>query len=686
MSGTVHIERDGNVAILIVDNPPVNAGSADVRRALLARIEEVNADDSVHAAVLIGAGRSFIAGSDLREFDLPLDPPQLPQVIEAIEASPKPFVAALHGAALGGGYELALGCDARIAAPKTAIGLPETTLGIIPGAGGTQKLPRLVGTAKAISLICSGRRVPASEALSLGMVDALAEGDLREEAKALALSLLGSKNRVIDRDIPQEDTAAVEAAARKALAAGRGRPHIRAAIEHVKAAGKVGARQGLADERAEFQRLRVSPEAKAFRHIFFMEREAARGRAGLNAQPREFRSFGVVGAGTMGAGIATATLQKGYRTIVVDSDADALARARTRIDAALDRGVATGKLTPQAREAAQEALVLASDLNVLADCDIVIEAIIEDLGAKQSVFSQLDAIAKPEAILATNTSYLDIDRIAEATGRPESVIGLHFFSPAHIMKLLEVVAGRRSSEIAVATGLAAAKALGKQPVQAGNGFGFIGNRIYAAYRASCEFMLEDGALPHEVDAALEQFGFAMGPFAVADMSGLDIAWRMRQQQAPTRDPRSRYVEIPDLLCEAGRFGRKTGVGYYRYDEAGNKERDPEVEELIVRASSSKGKERRTFSAEEIQRRALAAIVNEAGLVLQEGVAARAGDVDVVLVNGYGFPRWTGGPLYWAAQQDPERLAQDCAAFVAEAGPPKKLADLKGLGLLASQAE
>ncbi|WP_142846188.1 3-hydroxyacyl-CoA dehydrogenase NAD-binding domain-containing protein [Telmatospirillum sp. J64-1] len=681
MSGTVHLERDGDVAFLVIDNPPVNAGSRHIRKALLEAIEAVEADASIRAAVLIGAGRSFIAGSDIKEFDLPLDPPQLPAVIAAIETSAKPFVAALHGAALGGGYELALGCDARIAVPGTVVGLPETTLGIIPGAGGTQKLPRLVGTAKAIALICPGQRVAAEQALELGMIDALAEGDLREDSKALAVSLVGGKKRIIDLPVPQDSQEAIASAEKKALTSGRNRPHIAAAISHVKAAGQKDAAEGLAAERATFEKLRVGAEAKALRHIFFAEREAARGRPERSAKPLPFRIFGVVGAGTMGAGIATAVLQAGYPTVLVDSDEAALSRAKGRIDAALEKGVSSGKLSAAAMKAAQHNLTLGFDLSALADCDVIVEAIIEELGAKQKVFAELDRLAKPGAVLATNTSYLDIDRIAEATGRPESVIGLHFFSPAHIMKLLEVVGGRKSSEAAMATGLAVAKTLGKQPVEAGNGFGFIGNRIYAAYRASCEFMLEDGALPHEVDAALEAFGFAMGPFAVADMSGLDIAWRMRQQQAATRDPASRYVHIPDLLCQAGRYGRKTGAGYYRYDEKGRAERSVEVEDLIIAESRAKGIERKTLSREEIQSRALATIVNEAGLVLEDGIALRPGDIDVVLVNGYGFPRWTGGPLHWAGQQDPDRLMAACAAFAETAGLGKRRADLRALGIL-----
>ncbi len=679
MSGVVHLEREGAVAVLIIDNPPVNAGSAAIRQALLARVAEVEADADLRAAVLIGAGGSFIAGSDLREFDLPLSPPQLPQVIAAIEGAAKPYVAALQGAALGGGYELALGCDARIAAPQTVVGLPECGLGIIPGAGGTQKLPRLTGKAQAIALICSGRRVPADEALRLGMIDAVAGGDLRAGAAALALSLVGQKRPVLAISPPPEDAAMIEAAAAKAAGRGPLRPHIAAAIAHIRAVGTQPGTDGLAAERADFERLRLSDEARALRHIFFAERAAARG-AGRQAKPLPLRQIGVIGAGTMGAGIALAALQSGLAVVLIDSDSAALERARLRIADEIAKGLAAGRLGAARAQAAGANLQLASDLAALSQADLVIEAVIEDPAVKAAVFARLSEVARPDAVLASNTSYLDIDLIAQAATRPEQVIGLHFFSPAHVMKLLEVVPGAASTPEAVATGLALAKALGKQPVEAGNAFGFIGNRIYAAYRAACEFMLEDGALPHEVDAALEAFGFAMGPFAVADLSGLDIAWRMRQQQAANRDPRARYVTIPDLLCEAGRLGRKTGAGYYRYDSLGKRQSDPEVAALVLAQSAAMGITRQPLSPEVICRRALAAIINEAGLVLQEGVAANAGDVDVVLVNGYGFPRWRGGPMHWAGQQDRAGMIADSAAAAAAAGPQKAVADLAALGL------
>lgn len=681
MSGTVYLEREDGCAVLVIDNPPVNAGSADIRRALLARIAEVEGDPELRAGVLIGAGKSFIAGSDLREFDLPLDPPQLPEVIEAIEGSAKPWVAAIHGVAFGGGYELSLGCDARIATKNAKVGLPECQLGILPGAGGTQKLPRLIGRVAAISLICSGRRVAAPEALSLGMIDALATEDLRAEAVALALSRVGHKARVIDRAVPSDPAEKIEAARKSALRAGRGLPHIAAAIDHILAAGEVPAAEGLADERAAFQALRVAPEARALRHIFFAETEARRSPARDVRPRRRIDSVGVVGSGTMGVGIALALLQGGLCATVVDSDPAALERGRAAIEADIARGEAAGRTSPDVAAAMRAQLTLAGDLGALAKCDLVIEAVIEDLEVKRAVFAELSRVLSPEAVLATNTSYLDIDAIAEAVHGAERFLGLHFFSPAHRMKLLEVVTGAASDPETVAAGFALASFLGKQPVLAGNAFGFIGNRIYAAYRAACEFMLEDGAMPEEVDAAMTAFGFAMGPFAVADMSGLDIAWRMRKSGVAARHAPSRYVHIPDRLCEAGRLGRKTGAGYYRYDEDGVAQPDPDVARITLAASAQKGIERRPLNSEEIQLRALGAIVNEAALVLAEGVATRPGDIDVALVNGYGFPRWKGGPVHWARQQPVELLVAACAEAVSCAGVGKRLGDLFATGLL-----
>ncbi|MDQ7743853.1 FAD-dependent oxidoreductase [Hydrogenophaga pseudoflava] len=679
MTPRVHLEQDGGIAVIVIDNPPINAGSAAVRQGLMGAIEALRSDDTLEGAVLIGAGNTFIAGSDLREFGQPLTEPQLPAVIAAIEACGKPVVAALHGAALGGGFELALGCDARVAAPGTVVGLPEVTLGIIPGAGGTQRLPRIVGIPRAIRMICSGERLPATAALDAGLVDVIATEGLRATAVAHARQLKGQKRLVRDREVPPAVSADVAAATTAALEAGKRRPAVQAAIDAITATAQVGFDDGLADERAVFQRLRVSREAFALRHQFFAERDSAKHPSLGEATPRTVERVAVIGAGTMGSGIAIAALDAGYRVLLLEQDAAALERGTGRIHAHYASRVQGGKLSASAAAACEARLQTSLDWAELASADLVIEAVFEELGVKQQVFRRIDAVARSGAVLASNTSYLDLDAIAAATSRPHDVIGLHFFSPAHVMKLMEVVRGQASAPDALATGLAVGKRLKKLPVLTGNAFGFIGNRLYAAYRRQCEFMVEEGAWPEQVDAALQGFGFAMGPFAVADLSGLDIAWRMRQALAAKRDPQARYVHIPDRLCEAGRLGRKTGAGYYRYPEGGH---GPQVDEavhtLIAQARADKGLQPRELGDDEIVRRALLAIVNEAALLLAEGVAERATDVDVVLVNGYGFPRWEGGAVFWARERGAEALQDDMRWLAELSGPGFVAGDLRHL--------
>lgn len=659
MTSRVHLERDGDVAVVVIDNPPINAGSTEVRRGLLEAVEAIDRDDGVKAAVLIGAGTTFIAGSDIREFGQPPAEPQLPAVIAAIEASAKPFVAALHGAALGGGFELALGCDSRVAAPGTVVGLPEVTLGIIPGAGGTQRLPRIVGVPRAIEMICSGERVQSKAALAAGLVDVEADGDLRAAAVSHARALAGRKQRLRDRAVPASDASAVAGAAAAALKTGKKRPAVEAAIDAVKASATVAIDDALADERAVFQRLRVSREAAALRHQFFAERDSAKHQSLEGVAPRPVQHVAVIGAGTMGSGIAIAALEGGCDVLLLEQDPVALERGAVRIHEHFAARVGSGKMKAAAAAAAEARLRSSLNWALIAEADLVIEAVFEDLAVKRQVFERVDTLARPGAVLASNTSYLDLDAIAQATKRPQDVIGLHFFSPAHVMKLLEVVRGKASGADAMAAGLVLGKRLKKLPVLTGNAFGFIGNRIYSAYRRQCEFMVEEGAWPEQVDAALQDFGFAMGPFAVADLSGLDIAWRMRQAQAATRDPATRYVHIADRLCEAGRLGRKTNAGYYAYP-AGSKapQVDTAVHTLIEQCRADKGLTARAFGDAEIVRRAMLAIVNEAALLLAEGVAERATDVDVVLVNGYGFPRWEGGPVFWARERGAVTLAAD----------------------------
>ncbi|TPE47478.1 3-hydroxyacyl-CoA dehydrogenase NAD-binding domain-containing protein [Amaricoccus solimangrovi] len=675
MADVVRVEPEGDVAVVVIDNPPINASSLSVRAGILAAVEAAAADPAVNAVVLIGAGSTFIAGADLKEFGQPLADPQNPAVIAAIEACAKPVVAALHGAALGGGFEIALGCDARVALAETKVGLPEVTLGIIPGAGGTQRLPRLTGIPKAVELVCKGARIGTEEALALGMIDAVAPAELRAAAVAHARAMIG-KNRLRDRPVPDASPEAIEAAAAAALKAGRGRPAVRAAIAAITVAAETPIDEGLAAERAAFQELRTSREARALRHQFFAEREAAK-LPGLDAKPRPLARVAVLGAGTMGTGIAISSLDAGLPVTLVEQDAAALDRGRARISDFYAGRVARGALTAEAAAAREGRLTPTLDWDSLGEVDLVIEAVFEDLDVKREVFKRLDAVARPGAVLASNTSYLDLDAIAAATSRPEDVVGLHFFSPANVMRLLEVVRGAKTAPDTLATGLALGRRLGKVSVVSGNAFGFIGNRIYAAYRRQCEFLLEEGASPAEVDAALEGFGFAMGPFAVGDMSGLDIAWRMRQSTAASRDPSHRYVTIPDRLCEAGRLGRKTGAGYYRYED-GKRQPDPATVAIIDAARAEKGIVPRAIAAEEIVERALLAMVNEACLLLGEGVAPRASDVDVVLTNGYGFPKWEGGPVFWATERGAAMVARNLDRLEEASGAGFQRGDLAAI--------
>jgi 3-hydroxyacyl-CoA dehydrogenase len=642
-ASVVRVERTAGLARIVIDNPPVNATSQAVRSQLMEAVREIDADAGVTGAVLACAGSTFVAGADIREFGRPIEEPSVPAIVAAILASRKPFVAAIHGAALGGGFELALACDARIATRDAVVGLPEVTLGIVPGAGGTQHVPRIVGVARAIELVASGRRLRADEALALGLVDRIAEHDLRDEAIELVRSLEGRKQRVSERAVPPGDAAKIDEAAQAALKAGRKRPHVVAAIDLVKRAATEPYAQALRGEREVFNRLRASPEAAALRYLFFAERESAKVPDLEGVAPRNVARVAIIGSGTMGAGIAIAFASAGYDAMLTDRDQPTLERAMERIRKSYDG----------------TRIATTTDLAVaVRDADLVIEAVFEDMETKKAVFRELDRRARPGAILATNTSYLDVDEIASATKRPADVVGMHFFSPAHVMRLLEVVRADETSGETLATALAVGRRIRKLPVIARVGDGFIGNRIYAAYRRQAELMVEEGAFPEEVDAAIEGFGFAMGPFGVSDLAGLDIAWSNRKRLAPTRDPRSRYVEIADRLCEQGRFGQKTGAGWYRYAPGVRRgQPDPEVRAMIEAHSKAKGIARRAFAAEEIQWRALAAMVNEAALLLAEGIAQRPSDVDLVLVNGYGFPRHEGGAFFWARRQDRARLRE-----------------------------
>ena len=646
-SPAVWLDRRGDAAVIIIDNPPVNASSAAVRQGLMAALRQIGAEAS--CVVVAGAGRTFIVGSDIKEFGKALPPPELPDVLAAIEACPVPVIAAIHGAALGGGYELALACDWRIAAPGATVGLPEVGLGMIPGAGGTQRLPRLVGLPRGIEIIASSRRVPASEALALGMIDALAGEDLVGDAIAF---LAGRGKRLAARlTPPPAGPDEIEAAAAAALARGRGRECVKEAIAAVRLIETTPVEEALRLERAAFQRLRVGEEATALRYNFFAERAAA--KPPVADAPRSIGSAGVVGAGTMGAGIAAVLLASGLPVTLVDSDAAALDRARQAIGSTLADLERLGKLAGSSAAERLSGLDSGPEVERLGGADLVIEAVFEDMEVKTGVISRLGGVLKDGAILATNTSYLDIEALAAASGRPENFLGLHFFAPVPRMKLLEIVQCEATAAPVLTTAFALAKRIGKLPVLARPGEGFIGNRIYARYRAQCEYALDDGALPQEIDAAATGLGFAMGLFAVSDISGLDIAWRLRRSKAASRDPRERYVTLPDAVCELGRLGRKTNAGWYDYDDKGGP-RPSDVVTGLVRANAARHG-RPAPDARTMADAILGAIVNEAALIVEEGIARSAEDIDVVLTNGYGFSKSRGGPLFQAALMENRRV-------------------------------
>lgn len=644
--GTVSRRNVGSVALLVIDNPPVNALSARLRGDLVAAIAAAEADPAVRAIVLSAAGRTFVAGADITEFGKPPIPPSLPDVLVRIEACAKPVVAALNGAALGGGFELALAAHARVAAPGATVGLPEIKLGLLPGAGGTQRLPRLIGAAKAFSIMLSGAPVEAGKAAALGLVDAVADGDLIEAAVALALEIAdrGEPRRLsaVVRAPDAGDRAAFEAAAREALAKSPDAPNVAALVEAVRAALDLPFAEGLALERARFTALLRDPRSKAARHLFFAEREAARvPGVGRDDRPRTIARAAVIGAGTMGGGIAMCFAQAGIPVTVIETKREALDAGLARVRANWETSVKRGSLDPATLEARLALLSGEIGLEAAAEADVIVEAAFEEIGVKEEIFRALDRIAKPGAILATNTSYLDVDVIAGFTSRPADVIGLHFFSPANVMRLLEIVRAAKTAPDVIATALDLGRRLAKLPVVVGVCHGFVGNRILAKRSAAAERLLLAGALPHEIDDAVTGFGFRMGPFAMADLAGLDIGWR-------TRKATGGRAPVADALCEQGRFGQKTGRGFYLYPAGARKgERDPEVEALILGLSEAHGITRRAFSPREIVARLFYPMVNEGAKILEEGIAARSSDIDLVWINGYGWPAATGGPMHWA---------------------------------------
>lgn len=659
---TIHYERDGDIAVLAADNPPVNALGADVRKGLSAGIIKAVADGA-KAVVIYGKGRTWFAGADIREFGKAPIAPFLPDLCNQIEAAPIPVIASMHGTALGGGLEVAMSCHYRICVPSGKMGLPEVGLGILPGAGGTQRLPRLTGYAQAITMVTTGRPISASKALEVGIIDRLAEGEPRALGLAYAKELIeaGAMPRPVSK---MPAPAAVDFATLKQHVVHKARGQLSpvVAFEAVEAASKLAFFDGLAEERRLFMSLMDTDQRKGLIHAFFAERQVGKLPELAGVAPRDVNEIGVIGGGTMGAGIATSALLAGLRVSLIEMTPEACESAKSRIAGNLAGALKRGKIDQQMHDhILNEALRLSTDYALLGDADVIVEAVFEDMSVKKQVLKQIEAVAKPTAILASNTSYLNVDEIAANTTRPRDVIGLHFFSPAHVMRLLEVVVGQATAPDVVATGFALGKRLGKVSVRSGVCDGFIGNRILSTYRTVADHMILDGASPYQIDRVLETFGFAMGPFSVADLAGLDIGWANRKRLAPTRDARERVPTYTDSLCEQGHFGQKTGRGYYIY-EGRAKSENPDVMPLIEAERAALGITPKPLEDDGILRRYMAAMVNEAAKVVGEGIARRPLDVDMVLLMGYGFARYHGGPLKWADLQGLPAILADIQAF------------------------
>jgi 3-hydroxyacyl-CoA dehydrogenase len=645
------------VAVVRIANPPVNALSAPVRIGLADALRRAGADSAVTAIVLAADGRTFSGGADITEFGKPPVPPVLPDLIAALDALDKPLVAAIGGVALGGGLELALGCHARVAAPGAKLGLPEVKLGLLPGAGGTQRLPRLIGAAAALRIMAEGNPVGAEAARHSGLVDELAD-DVLAAATTLARHMVGGALRRT-RDIAGQlgGREAFEAAAADLADRNPDNPGVAACIESVRACFDLPFDDGLRNERALFAKLVQDDRSRALRHVFFAERQAAH-IAGLPAgtPARPVARAAVIGGGTMGSGIAMCFANAGIPVTLIETDAAAMRAGLARVASTYGFSVKRGSLTEAARDARMALIAGRVGLEAASDADLVIEAVFEDMGVKREVFAALGRVAKPGAVLATNTSYLDVNAIAEASGRAADVLGMHFFSPANVMRLLEVVRGRKTAPDALATAVDIGRKLAKVPVVVGVCHGFVGNRMLAARSAQTERLLAEGALPEQIDAAITGFGFRMGPCAMGDLAGLDIGWRVRQAFGMT-------APVSDALVAAGRLGQKTGKGYYRYAEGDRTPvPDPEVAALIEGVSAAQGITRRAVAAEDIVERLTYPMINEGARILSEGIAARPGDIDVVWLNGYGWPAWRGGPMFHADLVGLRRIAARLDAF------------------------
>jgi len=685
INNSIDFKRDGDVAVITIDNPPVNALKHEVRSGLVEALKQIG-DPAIKAVVIACKGRTFSAGADISEFGKPMQAPGLGEVIKAIEASSKPVVAAVHGTAFGGGLELALACHYRVAVASARVGLPEIKLGILPGAGGTQRLPRLMGPEKGLAAILSGDPIPADQALADGIIDEIVTGDLTSAAVAFARKVV-AENRplrlVRDREeklqAARANPKSYEDAAAKLTSRSGGRRAPAAVIESVRNSFTLPFDEGIAREQALFRELVVTDESRAQRHVFFAEREAARVPdmpSGLRSLP--FDKAVVIGAGTMGGGIAMCFANAGIPVTVVETGKDALTKGLDRVADTYRTTIKRGRLTQEEMDKRMALISGSVELEAAADVPVVIEAVFEEMGLKKEVFAKLDKVAKPDTLLATNTSTLDVNEIARATARPKDVLGTHFFSPANVMRLLEIVRGKETSHHMLAGAIALGRTLGKVPVVVGVCDGFVGNRMLAKRGVEAERLLLEGALPHQVDGAVTEFGFPMGPFAMGDLAGLDVGWRIRKA-------RGTKAEITDPLCEAGRFGQKTGKGYYIYEKGSRTPTpDPEVEAIIVAASKRLGIERHPISKEEIVERMIYPMINEGARILDEGIAYRPGDIDVIWIYGYGWPVWRGGPMFYGDTVGLPHIRDRLAIYAERSGdkslePAPLLARLAGEG-------
>jgi 3-hydroxyacyl-CoA dehydrogenase len=680
MSELVLATRHNRIGVLTVNNPPVNALSPGVPEGIAAGIDEFSSDPAIDSIVLIGAGRTFIAGADIREFSKITASgnrergPGINPILARIESCPKPVVAAIHGTALGGGLETAMACHYRVAVPSAQLGQPEVKLGLIPGAGGTQRLPRLAGLEQALSMCVSGDPISATSALEAGIIDEIVPGDLLAGAIAFAETIAHNpprRTRGRNDKLPSPAGAAPLLAAARESARTRQRNLIAplAAIDAIEAAVSLPFDQGLQREAELFQHCLFSDQSKALIHVFFGEREVAKIPGIPKDTPvREIRRAAVVGAGTMGAGIAMVFSNAGIPVLLKESDSTALGRGLATIRRNYESSVKKGRISQATMDERLARIQPTLTYDGFADAGIVVEAVFEGMALKYDVFSELNTVCRPSTILASNTSTLDIDEIASATSRPEIVVGAHFFSPANVMRLLEIVRGERTSKETIATCMALARRLGKVGVLAGNCRGFIGNRMFGPYRREAQFLVEEGATPEAVDAALFDFGMAMGPLATGDLAGLDVGWRIRKEFGDLTGASVRQPRIEDRLCELGRFGQKTGAGWYRYTPDRKPQHDPETDRIISETRAALRLTPRSIAPEEIVDRTILALINEGARLLEEGIALRSVDIDIVYVTGYGFPAYRGGPMHYADTLGLPRLRARIQEFERLHGP------------------